>query len=262
MIITPKWSSHARVKSLSTTRLFSNLNPGYSQPPYNAFNLGEHVGDQAQDVVANRKLLARALAERSGVIAERSGTDENLKPIAWLEQVHGAEVVERNEQNAHQILTADAQFTRESMLPLAIMTADCLPVLIADTEGSKVAAVHCGWRPLAQGILAKTAATFCKKSTLVAWFGPCISQACFEVGAEVRDIFLTQAQVFEQCFVDGDEQGKYLADLKAIAKLQLQLLGVDNISQSTDCTFTKAEQFFSYRRANITGRMATVIWRL
>ncbi|TKB44278.1 peptidoglycan editing factor PgeF [Thalassotalea mangrovi] len=231
-------SNNHRVKALSTTRT-----GGVSLAPYDSFNLGDHVGDEQLKVVTNRQKLTAAV---------------NGQSIQWLNQVHGDRVHELTAYSAKPY-TADAVYTRLDNQPISILTADCLPILLAAEDGSEIAAIHAGWRPLAAGIVVNTLNYFQSPATNVhAWLGPCIGPQKFEVGAEVRQQFVLNSIDNEQYF-EKQSDGKYLANLQGIATTTLQQLGVIHITRSPYCTVSNPESFFSYRRDGQTGRMATVI---
>lgn len=241
--------------------------PGVSQAPFDQFNLGLHCGDVTEHAMANRLRLEERLPSR---------------PI-WLNQVHGTEVLD-----ADGIIdsppTADAVVTTQIGKVLAIMTADCLPVVIADQQGSIVGAAHAGWRGLQAGVLERLVDTMRSKkphAILRAWIGPAISQPVFEVGAEVYDAFVKEDPTLATYFIqhrveangsntrfahDDDKQfktpaaGKYLADLAGIAQYKLSQKGVHSIEQSGECTYLQQEKYFSYRRENPTGRIVTLAW--
>ncbi len=212
--------------------------------PYQNFNLGFHVGDLPEHVTNNRQLLLQLLPS-------------NTK-IQWLEQVHGSEVAQITAVSS-QPVRADASFTKEKNICLAVMTADCLPILLASKAGNEIAAIHGGWRPLAANILANTINKMDNDaSELCAWLGPCIGKTAFEVGAEVRDIFVNQNQQFAQAFAKHTAD-KYFADLQQIAQIQLAQLGVENIKVLAECTFSNTDKYYSYRKNSTTGRMASLI---
>ncbi|MCQ8877807.1 peptidoglycan editing factor PgeF [Pseudoalteromonas shioyasakiensis] len=240
-MITPTWQAASNIGALSTTRI-----GGLSSAPYASFNLGLHVGDDEQTVLANRERLATHLP---------------AKPI-WLNQVHSSDVVIVDEafDKAH-LSDADALYTRLALQPLAIMTADCLPILLSSGCGQEIAAIHGGWRGLNSGIIANTLAQFTTPlDKVIAWLGPAIGADKFEVGAEVKSAFCQQSAEHLHAF-QAIESGKYLADIYMIARSQLKQFGVTHISGGEYCTVTQQEQFFSYRRDGRTGRMATLIWR-
>lgn len=220
---------------------------------YQHFNLGLHVGDNAELVNHNRHLVTQ-------FINQQRPADKQAIKIQWLEQVHSSEVVEVTVVNDHAI-TADASITRDKNVALAIMTADCLPILLTDKEGKEVAAIHGGWRPLAGNIIAKTVNQMHSKPTeLIAWLGPCIGNSAFEVGGEVKQAFVGLDPMFNRAFVK-QANGKYLADLQLIARLQLSSLGVTAIAALKECTYQQTNKYYSYRKEQVTGRMATIICR-
>ncbi|MFM2483168.1 peptidoglycan editing factor PgeF [Celerinatantimonas sp. YJH-8] len=224
------------VRAVYTDRL-----DGASRPPFDAFNLGDHVGDNPQHVIRNRQSFQECLP----------GTP------CWLSQVHGTHVVDAG--LASPGIEADAALARGRHVPCVVMTADCLPVLLADNKGRCVAAIHGGWRGLASGIIGKTiVAMHVPAQDLQAWLGPAIGPSFFQVGPEVRSAFVDVLAESESAFqADGD---KYLADIKLLAELQLRLLGVKQITRHPGCTYADSEHFFSYRRDGQTGRMAAAIW--
>ncbi|QLE10515.1 peptidoglycan editing factor PgeF [Pseudoalteromonas shioyasakiensis] len=239
-MITPAWTAPKTVSAISTTR-----KGGGSFAPFDSFNLGLHVGDDEQAVLANRALLASHLPN----------------PAVWLNQVHSSDVVVVDERcDLSLVHSADALYTNKVKQPLAIMTADCLPVLLCSNSGNEIAAVHGGWRGLSQGILAKTISHFkVPTSDIIAWLGPAIGPLQFEVGQEVKDCFCSQNPLHELAFTAKHE--KYMADIYLLARQQLAQLGVANISGGEYCTVSDKSQFFSYRRDGQTGRMASLIWR-
>ncbi|MFQ6370914.1 peptidoglycan editing factor PgeF [Shewanella sp. YIC-542] len=215
---------------------------GVSLPPFDSLNLGTHVGDDAAAVAANRQRLQQALHLPS-------------EP-AWLEQIHGKQVVHLGQDACR---TADGSFADTPGVVAVVMTADCLPVLLCDHEGTQVAALHAGWRGLNGGVLEAGIAKFRPGSVLQAYLGPAIGPDAFEVGREVRDAFLHSTPGATDCFVAHGE--KYLANLQGLAKLRLQQAGVRLIYALSACTYQQSAQFFSYRRDRECGRMASLIWR-
>jgi YfiH family protein len=218
-------------------------------------NLAQHVGDAAGDVSANCARLR----------AELQLPDE---PV-WLRQVHGCAVV-RAARRAATASTeappvADAAVTREAGLPLAIMVADCLPVLLCSASGHVIAAAHAGWRGLAAGVLEATVqAMDLAGEPACAWFGPCIRQPQFEVGAEVRTAFMQaaaagDAAVTAAAFSDN-ARGRWQCDLARLAELRLRRLGITSIDDCGICTHADAARCFSHRRDGQTGRMAALLW--
>lgn len=234
--IIPNWPAPPNVRALQTTRL-----GGVSCSPYDSLNFGNHVNDNHIHVAHNRQLLSHYLPS---------------EPV-WLNQVHGTQVV--NAANSTRVPDADASFSTQKNVVCVTMTADCLPVLLCDTAGTVVAAVHAGWRSLCDGVIESTvSAMSANPQDIIAWFGPAIGPNSFEVGSEVRAQFIAKDAQAESAFIaNGD---KYLGDLYQIAKQRLNNLGVMRIDGGDMCTFTDKEHFFSFRRDGATGRMATLIW--
>ena len=231
------WSAPSTVQALTTTKL-----GGYSLSPYDSNNLGLHVGDNEQHVQANRAELRNALQLPA-------------EPI-WLEQTHSNHcVVVENDTNR----IADAAVTRSNKFPLAIMTADCLPIVLCNHEGTEIAAIHAGWRGLVNGIVENTLAKMhSSPQTLMAWVGPAICQTCYKVGPEMREAYINRYPYTETTF---QYQGEHChANLPKMAELILNAQGVNEVHQSKACTYELKNQFYSYRRESQTGRMATVIW--
>ncbi|WP_321887489.1 peptidoglycan editing factor PgeF [Paraburkholderia bannensis] len=279
-LLHPDWDVAPRVRAIVTTR-----NGGVSLPPFGRWqdgagqgegegvdlpcgmNLGRASGDDLEHVEANRaRLLAYA-----GV------------PAAWLKQIHGPIVVDAAEAleaaRAGTPLEADASVTNRPGIACTVMVADCMPVLLCDGAGRAVGAAHAGWRGLAAGVIEKTAQRVaalagCATSELHAYLGPAIGPTAFEVGADVRDAFMTHAaavdgaqraaaatEATDAAFAPrADVPGKYFADLGALARLRLGELGITRVSGGGMCTYTDRERFYSYRREPVTGRMAALIW--
>lgn len=242
--LTPGWSTPDRVRAISTTRA-----GGVSARPWNSLNLGVHVEDNPEHVQENR----RRLAESTGL---------HRSQIGWLNQVHGTEVVELAPNNVGQTTKADASYTRHPGIACAILTADCLPVILADRKGTVVGAAHCGWRSLCGGVVEKLVSEMAvAPETLQAWLGPAIGPERFEVGPEVRDAFLNHDPEPAHAFKDeGARPGHFMADIYALATLRLNHLGVYNVTGGGLCTVQNPDRFFSYRRDGRTGRMATLVW--
>lgn len=237
-VIIPDWPAANSVKAFTTTRV-----GGVSQTPYDSLNLGDHVGDELERVARNRAKLGELLGPA-------------VKPV-WLEQVHGTEVL-RLDSLPDSIPRADASTTRQPNLACAVLTADCLPILLCSKQGDWVAAVHAGWRGLASGVLDNAISCFSgKKSDLMAWLGPAIGANRFEVGDDVKQAFCSADESFANHFCSYGE--KYLADLYAIAGQKLGAMGID-VYGGEHCTYTDSDRFYSYRRDGKTGRMASVIW--
>jgi len=235
--IIPDWPAPARVKALQTTR-----QGGVSLAPYDSLNLGSHVGDNPLAVARNRILLNTLLPS---------------EPV-WMEQVHGTQVADAD--HADCVVRADACIARQRGSVCAVMTADCLPVLLCDKQGTAVGAVHAGWKGLASGVIETTVlAMGVAPPNLMAWLGPAIGQEDFEVGEEVRAAFVAAQPQAASAFIPG-QPGKWLADIYALARLRLNTLGITQIYGGTHSTYREHDQFFSYRRDGTTGRMGTFIW--
>lgn len=238
-LILPDWPAPANVGACSTLR-----GGGTSLAPWDAFNLGGHVGDDPAHVAANRQSLV---------------TRAELPAMPrWLDQVHGIDVVRLPSAQAEP-LRADACITRETGVVCAIMTADCLPVLFCSDDGREVAAAHAGWRGLCAGVLENTLAQFASPANQIhAWLGPAIGPDAFEVGGEVRDAFMAKDARAQQAFRPAG--AKYFADIWLLAQQRLQAAGVKSVSLTRRCTFHENGEFFSFRRDGTTGRMASLIW--
>lgn len=242
----PQWPAPAGVGAAISLRT-----GGASAGPYAGNNLGLHVGDDPAAVAGNRDQLQRVL----GLVREPQ----------WLQQVHGVKVARARADGL--VRTADACFTRETGLACAVLTADCLPILLCDREGRQVAAVHAGWRSLARGIVPRALASFAAPpGQLMAYLGPAISVRHFEVGVEVPEAFFqrardaTHAEAIAAALRPGDRPLHFYADLYALARAALQAQGVTAIYGGDCCTYGEPERFFSYRRDGVTGRMASLIW--
>jgi YfiH family protein len=235
--LTPDWPAPANVHALQTLR-----GGGVSPAPWASWNLGDHVGDEPARVAANRAALrARLPAEP-----------------AWLQQVHGTLTVDA--AKTAKTAVADAAFSRQPGVVCVVMTADCLPVLFCDRAGSVVAAAHAGWRGLLAGVLENTlAAMRVAPGEVIAWLGPAIGPAHFEVGDEVRAAFVGNAAGAASEF-RAHTAGKWLCDLPGLARQRLRAAGVDSIHGGGECTYADRERFFSYRRDGVTGRMASLVW--
>jgi YfiH family protein len=231
------WPAPAQVRAGVTTRT-----GGVSLPPYDSFNLAQHVGDDPAAVAENRARLRRFLQLPS-------------EPI-WLNQVHGIQVC-TDVQTGSQ---ADACVTDLPGQVCVVMTADCLPVLLCDRAGTVVAAAHAGWRGLATGVIAETIRCMrVAPDQLMAWLGPAIGPRAFEVGDDVRTTFLALANEYAHVFAEHNP-GKWLMDIYAAARLQLAELGVAQVYGGDYCTYADSQRFYSYRRDHVTGRMASLIW--
>lgn len=231
------WPAPHNVSALTTMRT-----PGFSKPPYDSNNFGLHVGDSVADVNANRQAFKTLL-------------DLPREP-EWLEQIHSNVCVLVEEESNR---TADASITRSNAHILAIMTADCLPIMLCNQQGTEIAAIHSGWRGLVNGVIENTLNKMTSSPTqLMAWIGPSICQSCYEVGGEVLDAYQNRYSFASSAFRRKGE--KWLANLPQLAELVLNSLGVLAVYQSNICTFEQKNDFYSYRREAQTGRMATIIW--
>ncbi|MEZ5449947.1 MAG: peptidoglycan editing factor PgeF [Thiolinea sp.] len=240
--LVPDWSAPTQVQAITTTR-----HGGGSRPPFASLNLGDHVGDDGLQVARNRQRVNEVL---------RLPTE----PL-WLEQVHGTEVAAMNVADCYP--KADAAVALRPRQVCVVMTADCLPVLFCDRQGSKVAAAHAGWRGLCNGVLEQTVARLGGEAAeLLAWLGPAIGPAAFEVGEEVRTAFMAHDPAAAEAFVPGQARGKWLADIYQLARQRLQACGIPAaaITGGDYCTYSDAQRFFSYRRDGQTGRMGSLIW--
>ncbi|WP_196137719.1 peptidoglycan editing factor PgeF [Aliikangiella sp. G2MR2-5] len=237
-LIKPDWDIPERIKAFSTTR-----QGGVSEAQYSSLNLADHVGDRRENVFENRQLLIKNAQLPS-------------EPF-WLEQVHGIDCIEYG--LASQKIIADACFSRKPNQVCVVMTADCLPVLLASRKANWVAACHAGWRGLLGGIIEKTVALYSgEKQDICAWVGPAITQPHFEVGREVRDAFYQQNIEAKDFFIPN-QRGRFQFNFIGLAMKKLNRLGI-SVFGGDHCSFEQSSQFFSYRRDGQTGRMASLIW--
>jgi polyphenol oxidase len=241
------WPAPGGVRALCTLRT-----GGASVAPYASLNLGGHVGDVPAAVAENR----RRLRVEAGLPAEPE----------WLEQVHGAHVADLDAapdpSGAGRMGPADAVFTRRPGRVCAILTADCLPLLLAAESGDLVAAAHAGWRGIACGVIEAAVAAVTAAlpaGRLLAWLGPAIGPRHFEIGAEVREALLAGDPGAEAAFAPN-ARGRFMADLGTLVRRRLEARGVDRIYGGGECTFDAADRYFSHRRDGVTGRQAALIW--
>jgi len=235
--IVPEWPAAPGVRALVTTRA-----GGVSGGGYRSLNLGARGGDDPDAVARNRKILREFLP---------------ADPL-WLHQVHGMEVVVA--EAAGPLPQGDAAVARTRNRVCAVLTADCLPVLLTDRSGEVVGIAHAGWRGLAGGVIeAAVAAMVVTPSRILAWLGPGIGPRAYEVGSDVRDRFVSQDPAAARAFADRGD-GKYLADLYALARQRLAAAGVTAVYGGRFCTYSEPERFYSYRRNGATGRFASLIW--
>ena len=242
-LILPDWPAPAVVRAAFTLR-----QRGVSRPPFDSFNIAAHVGDESGAVAENRARLREHL--------------ELPAEPAWLEQVHGCSVADLDAVAARAVSgPADAAVTRSVARVCAIQVADCMPVLFASADGTAIGAAHAGWRGLAGGVLEATVrAMGVPPGQLLAWLGPAIGQANFEVGEEVRAAFLASDPGAGAAFT-ANPRGRWQCDLYALARRKLGALGVSSVSGGGWCTYSDAGRFFSYRRDGRCGRMAALVWR-
>ncbi|MGH8135247.1 MAG: peptidoglycan editing factor PgeF [Steroidobacteraceae bacterium] len=236
--LVPNWPAPSAVRAAMTTR-----RGGFSTGPYASFNLASHVGDDAQAVAANRQRLREALALPSDP--------------QWLDQVHGRRVATLSGPIS---ASADAAVAFGPGPVAAVLSADCLPVLLANRKGDRVGIAHAGWRGLAAGVVEATVAALASDpAQLIAWLGPAIGPAAFEVGGEVRAMFMAAQPESDADFRPGCGR-KYLADLPGLARRRLAACGVTQVYGGDLCTVADPRRFYSYRRDGQTGRMASLIW--
>lgn len=237
--IVPDWPAPARIRAVTTTR-----RGGVSVAPFDSMNPADHVGDSAAAVRANRTALVTQLQLPAAPV--------------WLHQVHGTRVVDAAQVS--DVPDADAAWTMLPGVVCAVLTADCLPVLLCDRSGRCVAAAHAGWRGVAAGVIEQTVQALpVSPDELLAWLGPAIGPAAYVVGAEVRDTFIAHDAQAAGAF-SAVATGGWHADLYRLARQRLARLGVGAVYGGGLCSFTGRERFYSYRRDGVTGRMASLIW--
>lgn len=246
--IVPEWPAPNHVVAGCTTRHALN---GESRAPFDSLNLGLHVGDEPKKVLNNRSQLP-------------------FPSVTWLNQTHSVDVVQLfSNTRLQEDCVADASFTQLPLVTCAVMTADCLPVLLCDQRGTWVAAIHAGWRGLAEGVIENTLFAIASEMQfewreVMAWIGPAIGQAAFEVGVEVKQAFLRHTALPTSAFQpSANSDDKFYCDLAAIAEYKLSSAGIDQVYCSNLCTFFDQQRFFSHRRdgnaLGSTGRMASLI---
>lgn len=243
-LLVPDWPLPAGVRAIISTRV-----GGFSHGPYQSANFGDHVGDDPACVAANRRQLAQQC---------------DVSHWQWLQQVHGTEILCAQSQPVIGTV-ADGSTTQHQGIACAVLTADCLPILLCASDGSQVAAVHAGWRGLAAGIIPRSVACFGRSAgEISAYLGPAIGADHFEVGQDVYQAFSgwgIDGALWQQMFVPKpDRPGHYLADLYGLARWALQQQGVQQVFGGNYCTYGDAQRFYSYRRDGITGRMVSAIW--
>lgn len=237
--IVPDWPAPARVRAFVTTRA-----GGVSVGEHGSLNLGTRCGDETAAVARNRQLVREHLPQSP----------------RWLAQVHGTAVADLDALGELDVATADAAAVSTPERVAVVLTADCLPVFLCLEDGSRVAVAHAGWRGLAAGVLeSAVAALGGEVRHVLAWLGPAIGPAAFEVGPEVHEAFVSAQDEAASAFVPGRE-GRFMADLYALARLRLARAGVASVSGGGFCTHTERDRFFSYRRAKRSGRLGAFIW--
>lgn len=232
------WQAPQNICALTTTRL-----GGVSLGAYASNNFGTHVEDNFANVMQNRKNLSKNL---------------NLpgEPF-WLEQTHTNICVNVTTRNASP--NADASITRNKQIPLAILTADCVPIVICNQQGDEIAAIHAGWKGLVSGIIENTVRQFTSPAAdYLAWIGPAICQNCYATGSDVQNQFINKYIFLKEAFNERNE--KIYANLPKIANLILNNLGISKVYLANTCTYEENDKYYSYRRQAITGRIATIIW--
>lgn len=242
-VIPADWSAPHSVRAYTTTRI-----GGVSEAPFCSLNLGLHVGDDESRVLENRQRLEKALELPS-------------KP-RWLKQTHGIIVADLDvADHLDTIIEADGAWTATPGVVIAVLTADCLPVVITNRSGTQIAAVHAGWRGLANGVLDSAVARFSSDEPLHAWLGPAIGPAAFEVGDEVRQVFIDQDSENHRAFINGVAPGKWLANLYLLATMALVKRGNVQVTGGQRCTVSEPGNFHSHRRDGVlSGRMVTLAW--
>jgi YfiH family protein len=242
-MLTPQWPAPAHVRAFTTLRAAGDV--GVSQPPFDRFNLGLSCGDDPAAVAINREQLC-AISQLPAA-------------PCWLRQVHGIDVV-RFDRASVKSPTADAAVTESSGRVLAILTADCLPLLLCDDMGTAVGAAHAGWRGLAAGVIEATVRALDRPpQSLIAWLGPAAGPDAYEVGDDVRTAFVETSPAAARAFI-ATRRGHWNVDLYALARQRLSACGVTRVHGGDLCTISDRARFFSHRRDGRSGRMATLIW--
>ena len=250
-LIKPQWAAPDHIKAFTSTRI-----GGVSLPPYEGLNLGDHVGDQVEQVAENRRLLIE-------FIQRDCARDTNVKDISaikpnWLRQEHTTKILldaDSRQQRFNQAF--DGHYTSQLGVVCTIMTADCLPVFICDQQGTEVALMHAGWRGLAAGIVENALELFAAPNDeLLVHCGPSISQQNFEIGYEVKQALGGSDKFYQP---QPNKAGHFLADLTGLLEERMVAEGV-MFTQSGHCTFAESDKFFSYRREGVTGRIVSLLW--
>ena len=240
-LIRPDWPAAPRIAAAATTRA-----GGHSTGRFAGLNLADHVGDQPETVARNRKILAAEL--------------DLPEAPRWLKQVHGTQVVDAAEVSAPT--PADAIISTTPGQVCAVLTADCLPVLLCDREARHVAAIHAGWRGLLAGVIEASIEALERRrvpaSSMLAWLGPAIGPSAYEVGSDVWEVCSRRYPECLGAFAPGRPE-RWQMDLYALARWILERAGVRSVYGGDYCTFADG-RFFSHRRNGVTGRQATCIW--
>ena len=236
--ITANWPAAANINAVTTLRT-----GGVSQGEFSSLNPADHVNDKLQHVLENRQRIKTMLALPSDPV--------------WLQQTHSIQAVCADRVTGTP--EADASYTVKSNIVCTVLTADCLPILLCDLQGTSIAAIHGGWRGLLNGIIESTLRKM-PRGEFMAWLGPAIGAQSFEVGDDVRNVFINKSEQFTTAFKNHAD-GKYLADIYQLARILLNNVGIQQIYGGQYCTVRESDRFFSYRRDAQTGRMATMIWK-
>ena len=232
------WPAPEHVHAGITTRL-----GGFSQPPFDSLNIARHVGDDAENVEKNRQKIVRQLCL-------------NSEPV-WLNQIHGNRIISVNDPPEFRY--ADGSTTTKRNIVCAVMTADCVPLLICDRQGEKIAVVHAGWRGILKGVIENAVAEFSDPEAMLVWVGPCISRQFYEIAEDVYSQCIYYNALFKQVF-EPTGRGRWYCDLKQLVKIILKSAGINLIYECNLCTYERTDMFYSCRRNRITGRTATMIW--
>ncbi len=238
LIIQPNWNAPSNIKAFTTTTY-----GGVSKNNFQYLNLGTHVGDNLELVLQNRQILQNHIGN-------------NVK-LRWLNQIHSNIIFNDDKQKYIANIDADASITTQENIACVVMTADCLPVLL--TDGNQIAALHCGWQGLYNNIITKTISLFTNRQNVIAWLAPAITQPNYEVDYLFYNRFVKKSILYKAAFINNREN-HYLCDLYKIAQIELEQNNISTISKTKLCTFD-SEKLFSYRQNNITGRIATVIYK-
>lgn len=240
--ISPNWSAPDNIRAYTTTR----YNGGFSESPYDSLNLSLTTGDHEKTVLKNRQWLYQDLNLR--------------KEPFWLKQEHSNIVVAIDHNTSSEPVTADASFTRDTNCICAVLTADCIPILACDKQGTIVAAIHAGWKGIARGIIeASIKALNIDPKDLLVWLGPAIGPNAFQIQQDVVTTLCQQIPACQTAFIKYRDN--YLGNIYQLATIYLNKIGVTNIYGGEFCTFSQNELFYSYRRdGERSGRFASMIW--